>query len=86
MRLLALIPLLAFVNLNGIAEVKRLHAVPCRMAAAVAEEQLKQTPHGGQLINLVLQKEQRDEAIQSCNTSLELSHRGACDVELLSNG
>lgn len=56
------------------------------MAAAVAEKQLKQTPHGGNLVDLVLGKEERDEAKRSCNAALELSDRGACDVELLSNG
>lgn len=56
------------------------------MAAAVAEKQLKQTPHGGKLVDLTLRKEDWEEAIDSCNTATELSDRGACDVELLANG
>lgn len=56
------------------------------MAAAVAEKQLKQTPHGGELVDLTLRKEDWEKAIDSCNTATELSDRGACDVELLANG
>lgn len=58
----------------------------CRMAAAVAEKQLKQTPHGGKLVDLTLRQEDWEQAIDSCTMSTELSDRGACDVELLANG
>ena len=56
------------------------------MASAVAEKQLKQIPHGGRLVDLKLNKEDLNEVIESCDRTIELSHRGACDVELLSNG
>lgn len=56
------------------------------MAAAVAEKQLKQTPHGGKLVDLTLRQEDWEQAIDSCTMSTELSDRGACDVELLANG
>lgn len=56
-------------------------------AAAVAEQQLKQTPHGGKLVDLFLEDlKKRDAAIEACNLVIEVGDRGACDVELLGNG
>ena len=42
-----------------------------------------QAPHGGQLVDLMLPESQKQAAINSCNATIDLSDRGACDVELL---
>jgi ATP sulfurylase len=48
---------------------------------------LKQTPHGGKLVDLFLEDlKKRDAAIEACNLVIEVGDRGACDVELLGNG
>ena len=61
------------------------HQIPlCR--AAVATEGKLQTPHGGQLINLLLPPDQVKAESDSCTRQLELSDRNACDVELLCVG
>lgn len=60
----------------------------CVRAAAVeqAERTGLQTPHGNQLVNLMLPAEQRAAVISSCTKELEMSDRNACDVELLTVG
>ena len=60
----------------------------CRVAAAAAaatEKQL-QSPHGGQLQQLLLPQDQVEQEKSSCSKSMELSDRNACDVELLCVG
>ncbi len=55
-------------------------------AAATAEKQQLQEPHGGTLVNLMASAEQRSKAIEACTKSIECSDRNACDVELLTVG
>jgi sulfate adenylyltransferase len=52
-------------------------------AAAATERAGLIAPHGGKLVNLMLPEGQRQAAIDSCNKTIELSDRNACDVELL---
>jgi len=42
-----------------------------------------QVPHGGTLMNLMADETQKADLIASATTSIELTHRQACDVELL---
>jgi sulfate adenylyltransferase len=47
----------------------------------------KQTPHGGQLVDLMLKtQEEKDAAIAKCTSELQLTPRQLCDVELIVNG
>jgi sulfate adenylyltransferase len=43
-------------------------------------------PHGGKLINLMLEDSKKAAAVASCNKTMECTHRNACDVELLTVG
>ncbi|KAK2080826.1 hypothetical protein QBZ16_000680 [Prototheca wickerhamii] len=43
-------------------------------------------PHGGELVDLMVDAGEREELILSCTRSVELSDRNACDVELLMVG
>lgn len=52
-------------------------------AAPTAERSDLIAPHGGELVSLMLEPGQREAAIKSCNRTVELSDRNACDVELL---
>ena len=61
-------------------------AVALRSAAAVMEDRKLQTPHGDKLVDLILPEGERQAAIDACSKTLELSDRGACDVELLTVG
>jgi len=62
-------------------------AISHRLAAAVEQKQLKQTPHGGKLVDLFVEDAQaREAAVEECDMVIEISDRGACDVELLGNG
>ena len=60
----------------------------CRVAAAAAAatEKKLQSPHGGQLQQLLLPQDQVELEKSSCSKSMELSDRNACDVELLCVG
>lgn len=58
----------------------------CSLAAAVADKKLKQSPHGGHLVNLLLPEDQRQAAVDACTKTIQLSDRNACDVELLTIG
>jgi len=51
----------------------------------VAERQL-QSPHGGELVDLMAPPGERDALKAACTKSIELSDRNACDVELLTVG
>ena len=51
-----------------------------------ATENRLQTPHGGNLVDLMLAEGDRAAAVGSCTKELELSDRNACDVELLCVG
>ena len=53
--------------------------------AAVAERQL-QTPHGGELVDLMAPAGEHAALKAACTKSIELSDRNACDVELLTVG
>merc|ERR1719238_1734907 len=45
------------------------------------------TPHGGELKDLIIKDDAaKQAAIDSCTTSLQLSDRQMCDVELIMNG
>ncbi|KAL6781539.1 ATS1 [Auxenochlorella protothecoides x Auxenochlorella symbiontica] len=55
-------------------------------AEATAEQADTIAPHGGSLVDLMLPSSQRETAISSCNKTVELSDRNACDVELLTVG
>ncbi len=57
----------------------------CSAVAAVAERQL-QSPHGGELVDLMAPAGERDALKAACTKSIELSDRNACDVELLTVG
>lgn len=43
-------------------------------------------PHGGKLVNLMVEGSEKGQAAASCTKELELSDRNACDVELLCVG
>ena len=45
-----------------------------------------QTPHGGDLVDLMLPTDQVEAAVNSCTKTVECTDRQACDVELLSVG
>jgi sulfate adenylyltransferase len=48
---------------------------------------VKQTPHGGELVDLLLKTEaEKQAAMAKCTTSIQLSSRQLCDVELIMNG
>jgi len=48
---------------------------------------VKQTPHGGELIDLMVKSEEEKEAaIAACKTEIQLTARQLCDVELIMNG
>jgi sulfate adenylyltransferase len=48
---------------------------------------VKQTPHGGSLVDLMLKTEEEKEAAKSkCAKEIQLTARQLCDVELLMNG
>jgi len=50
-------------------------------------EAVKQMPHGGELINLILSSEEEKEAvIAKCDKELQATPRQLCDVELIMNG
>jgi len=50
-------------------------------------EMVKQTPHGGDLVDLMAKsEEEKEKAITSCNTEIQLTARQLCDVELIMNG
>ena len=51
----------------------------------MAERQL-QTPHGGELVNLMAPASEHAALKDACTKSIELSDRNACDVELLTVG
>ena len=52
-----------------------------------ALDMAKQTPHGGELIDLMLKTdEEKEAAIAKCTTELQLTPRQLCDVELIVNG
>jgi hypothetical protein len=53
--------------------------------AALTAEGL-QAPHGGKLVNLLVPAEEQAALVASTTTTLELSDRNACDVELLTVG
>jgi hypothetical protein len=57
----------------------------CSAIAAVAERQL-QTPHGGELVDLMAPASEHAALVAACTKSVELSDRNACDVELLTVG
>jgi len=54
-------------------------------AASSTSEGL-QSPHGGNLVNLMAPADQHDALKAACNKTMELSDRNACDVELLCVG
>jgi sulfate adenylyltransferase len=48
---------------------------------------VKQTPHGGTLIDLMLKTDaEKEAAIAKCTSELQLTPRQLCDVELIMNG
>jgi len=50
-------------------------------------EAAKQTPHGGELVDLILKTdEEKEAAVAACTKELQLSPRQLCDVELIMNG
>jgi sulfate adenylyltransferase len=55
--------------------------------ANTALDMAKQTPHGGELIDLMLKTdEEKEAAIAKCTTEVQLTPRQLCDVELIVNG
>jgi sulfate adenylyltransferase len=56
------------------------------VAAPVATNDGLQAPHGGALVNLMVPADQVDAVVASCTKIMDLSHRNACDVELLAVG
>ncbi|KIY96243.1 sulfate adenylyltransferase [Monoraphidium neglectum] len=69
---------------RGLA-VTRLASVAEAKPAALTAEGL-QAPHGGKLVNLLVPAEEQAALVASTTTTLELSDRNACDVELLTVG
>ena len=63
-----------------------LNGIHVRRSAVAATESKLQTPHGGNLVNLMLAEGDRAAAVSSCTREMELSDRNACDVELLCVG
>ena len=62
---------------------------PCSAAAVEAASSTSeglQSPHGGNLVNLMAPADQHDALKAGCNKTMELSDRNACDVELLCVG
>ncbi len=57
----------------------------CSAVASVEERKL-QTPHGGKLVDLMVNGAEKEQAAAGCTKQLELSDRNACDVELLCVG
>jgi sulfate adenylyltransferase len=45
-----------------------------------------QVPHGGKLVNLMVEGSEKEKLALGCTKQLELSDRNACDVELLCVG
>mmetsp|Transcript_16410 Transcript_16410/g.20050 ORF Transcript_16410/g.20050 Transcript_16410/m.20050 type:complete len:427 (+) Transcript_16410:64-1344(+) len=71
----------AFTGVNSVASAKTFSV------AGTALEMAKQTPHGGELVDLMLKTdEDKEAAIAKCTTELQLSPRQLCDVELIVNG
>eukprot|EP00640_Fibrocapsa_japonica_P001299 CAMPEP_0113943534 /NCGR_PEP_ID=MMETSP1339-20121228/25730_1 /TAXON_ID=94617 /ORGANISM="Fibrocapsa japonica" /LENGTH=397 /DNA_ID=CAMNT_0000948435 /DNA_START=189 /DNA_END=1382 /DNA_ORIENTATION=+ /assembly_acc=CAM_ASM_000762 len=60
---------------------------PLAAATMGVEEATLTPPHGGKLIDLMIKSEEdKQKAIDSCTSELELSPRQLCDVELIMNG
>jgi sulfate adenylyltransferase len=49
-------------------------------------ERKLQVPHGGELVNLMVEASEKENIASGCTKQLELSDRNACDVELLCVG
>jgi sulfate adenylyltransferase len=62
----------------------RTAAEPVRVAMDAAILEGKQVPHGGKLINLMV--EDSDSVAKTADMTIELTDRQSCDVELLCNG
>uniref|UniRef100_A0A7R9Z839 sulfate adenylyltransferase n=1 Tax=Pseudictyota dubia TaxID=2749911 RepID=A0A7R9Z839_9STRA len=83
----------AFAPLSS-AGIARSSAVPsapafARSSAGVASalEMVKQEPHGGKLVDLMLtDDEAKEAAIAKCTAEVQLTPRQLCDVELIVNG
>ena len=75
---------------------KNYHRMSLKMAASTANSPTITvnrndagliTPHGGELRDLIIKDDAaKQAAIDSCTTSLQLSDRQMCDVELIMNG
>jgi len=60
-----------------------LFSAKMALSASTLTTEGLQVPHGGTLMNLMADETQKADLIASATTSIELTHRQACDVELL---
>lgn len=78
------------------APLTRSYSTSLKMATSVAKDVTTKVnrnsdglivPHGGELVDLIIKEESdKQAAIDSCTTSIELNDRQMCDVELIMNG
>ncbi len=61
----------------------QLHNPPPILKSSAESDRKLQTPHGNNLVDLMLPEDQKQAAIDACTKELDLSDRNACDVELL---
>lgn len=52
----------------------------------MASSEVKQKPHGGKLVDLMVEGAAAEAAIKRATETLQLSDRQLCDVELIING
>merc|ERR1719486_1366357 len=70
------------------ATLKAPLSSPVRMPVPVmtATAGVKQVPHGGTLVDLMVPTEEAAAVVESATVTIELTDRQSCDVELLCNG
>jgi len=71
----------------GITQMKSNNAIAFNTITSSSLEMVKQNPHGGELIDLMVKTdEEKEKAISACKVELQLTARQLCDVELIMNG
>jgi len=71
----------------SVAGFKSSSSVVVSKSRSSSLEMVKQTPHGGELVDLMVKSEEgKEKAIAACTKEVQLTARQLCDVELIMNG
>jgi len=74
-------------NMNAVAFRDMTSSVVSSSPSSSSLEMAKQSPHGGELVDLMSKNEEdKEKAVAACTTEIQLTARQLCDVELLMNG